>query len=70
MHSFRNNNYNSKSTQHVENGHPKETTRIIKILCQSTKDPHLDTIEKFYIYKETKKGNALNNKHSWPHCNL
>jgi hypothetical protein len=69
MHSFQN-NYNSKSA-HVENGHPKENTRnIIKILHETIKGPHLDTIEKFYIYKETKNGNQLNNKHSWPQCNL
>jgi len=68
MHSFQNNNYNSK---HVENGHPKETTsNIIKILHETTKGPHLDTTEKFYIYTETKKGNQLNNKHSWPQSNL
>jgi hypothetical protein len=47
MHSFQNNNYNSKSAR-GENGHSKETTRnIIKILHETTKGPHLDTIEKF-----------------------
>jgi endo-alpha-1,4-polygalactosaminidase (GH114 family) len=28
------------------------------------KGKHLDTIEKFYIYQETKKNNQINDKHT------
>lgn len=48
MHSFRNNNYNSKSAQCLEYGHPMETTdNSMKILHMTTKGAHLDTMEKF-----------------------
>jgi hypothetical protein len=35
---------------------------IKKILHETTKGPHLDSMKKFYIYKGTKKGNQLNDK--------
>jgi hypothetical protein len=35
---------------------------FMKILRVNDKSPHLDTMDKFYIYKETKKGNQLNDR--------
>jgi hypothetical protein len=64
--SFKYNNYNSTFEQHLlETGHEFgkiEDNNVHHILRQKGK--HLDTMEKFYIYRETKDNNQLNDKHT------
>jgi hypothetical protein len=35
---------------------------ILQTLCYQKKDPHLNTIERFYIHKEAASDNQLNGK--------
>jgi hypothetical protein len=37
---------------------------ILNVICLSKKGSHLSTVEKLYIYKETKVGNQLNDKNT------
>jgi len=64
--SFRNNNTSSKFTQHLlEDGHtfgPMDS--IMDILTFNRKSIHLDTTERFYIYREATVNNQLNGKHT------
>jgi hypothetical protein len=57
-------NNKSKFVQHViEEGHafgPMED--IMNVIHIEKKGKMLDTLEKYYIYKETKKGNQINDK--------
>jgi hypothetical protein len=56
---------NSKFSQHLlENVHFfGKINNIMKILQLMKKWLHMDTTEKYYIYKETTKGNHLNDQH-------
>jgi hypothetical protein len=62
--SFRQNNYQSKFAQHIlENKHsfgPIED--IMDILYITNKGTHMNTIEKYHIYKTTKEGKQINDK--------
>ena len=57
-------NNRSKFAQHiVEEGHnfgPME--EIMEVVHMKKKSKILDTLEKFYIYRETKLGNQINDK--------
>jgi hypothetical protein len=35
---------------------------IVKVVCYNQRGCHLDTVEKFFIYKETIEGNQLDDK--------
>ena len=64
--SFRYNNHNSKSTQHlIEHGHTFGSIHnIIQVLQVQKKGTHLNTIESFHIHKEAAQNNHLNNDHT------
>jgi hypothetical protein len=64
-HSFKYNNYNAKFAQHLlETGHEfGKIDDTMSILYYDKKGKHLDTMEKFYIYRETKDNNQLKDKH-------
>jgi ferritin-like metal-binding protein YciE len=63
--SFKNNNYNSKFSQHLlETRHTfGKIDDIMKILYYDKTGRHLDKIERYYIYRETIMNNQLNDKH-------
>jgi hypothetical protein len=61
---FKYNNYKSKFAEHLlENqhsiGHIKD---IMEILCTTIKGHLMDTLERFYVYKETCNNNQINDK--------
>jgi hypothetical protein len=62
---FKYNNENSKFAQTaIETGHEfGKRNYIMSIKFLGKKGRHLDTIEKFYIYQETKNNNQINDKH-------
>jgi hypothetical protein len=64
--SFRHNNYESKFAQHIhENKHsfgPIED--IMDILYITNKGTHMNTREKYHIYKTTKEGKQSNDKNT------
>jgi hypothetical protein len=61
--SFKNNNYNSKFSHLSETGHAfGKTDDIIEVLHYDKKGRHLDTMERYYIYRETMKNNQLNDE--------
>jgi hypothetical protein len=66
FHSFKYNNYKSKFAQHLlETGHEfGKIDDTMSILYYKKKVKHVDTMEKFYIYRETKDNNQLNDKHT------
>jgi hypothetical protein len=74
LHSFRNNNNNSKFAGHLlTNGHfCGKINDVMEMLRLSRKGTHVDTKEKLYvcIYSERIKGNELNYKHIFPKSNL
>ena len=57
---------NSKFAQHLlETRHPfGKMEDIMQILHVCKTDTHLNSTEKFYIYRETKIDNQLNDKHT------
>ena len=63
---FKNNNNKSKFAMHLlENHHPiGHIDNIMEILHITKKGRTMDTIEKYYIYKETKNGNQINDKNT------
>jgi hypothetical protein len=69
LHSFINNNTNSKFAHHLlENGHAfGKTGDVMEIVYFSKKGTHMDTIVTFFIYIATKKGNQLNDKNTVSH---
>jgi hypothetical protein len=42
----------------------------MQILHTHNKDAHLNTIEKFYVYKEASTDNHLNDKHTVPNSQI
>jgi hypothetical protein len=63
--SFKNNNYTSKFLHLLETGHAfGKIDDIMEILYYDKKGRHLDTMERYYIYRETMKNNQLNDKHT------
>jgi hypothetical protein len=64
--SFRNNNFNSKFAQRLLGyGHSfGKVENIIQLLHFNKKGIHLDTVEKFCVYKESEKENRLKDAHS------
>jgi hypothetical protein len=63
---FKHNNNKSKFATHLlENKHSiGHINDIMEILFTTTKGKLMDTIEKFYIYKETRKNNQINDKNT------
>jgi len=60
--SLKNNNYNSEYPQHIlENGHCFGKTEDMEVVFYYKKQRHVYTVEKFYIYKETVRGNHTTN---------
>jgi hypothetical protein len=43
---------------------------IMSIKHYDKKGKHLDTMERFYMYQETKNNNQLNDKHTFVHNNI
>ena len=66
LHSFRNNNTNSKfSQQLLENGYAfRKIDGVMNIKHLARKCAHMDIMERFFIYEGTKKNNQLNDKNS------
>jgi hypothetical protein len=66
FHSFKNKSYNSKFAQHLlATGHEfGKMEDFMTVLYYDKKGRHLDTTEKFYIYRETVNNNQLNDKHT------
>jgi hypothetical protein len=63
MRDFKHNNRRSTFTQHLENGHTiGKMEQIMKIIYIARKGRMLNTLESFYIYKETKAENQINDK--------
>jgi hypothetical protein len=62
--SFKNNNYNSKFSHLLETGHVFGTIDDMEILYFDKKGRHSDTIERYYISRETMKNNQSNDKHT------
>jgi hypothetical protein len=58
----------SKFAQHVlEEGHNfGPMNEIMEVIHVARKGKMLDMLEKFYIYKETKHGNQINDKLTFP----
>jgi hypothetical protein len=55
------------STQLLGNKHPiGQINEIMDVVYVGNKGSHLNTMEKFYIYKETTKGNQINDKNTVP----
>jgi hypothetical protein len=65
FYSFKNSNYNTIFSQCIlENNRSfRKMEVVMKVVYYNQKCHHLDTVEKFYIYKETLKGDQLNDKH-------
>jgi hypothetical protein len=62
---FKHNNNKSKFAMHLlENKHSIGHISDMKILYTTTKGRFMDTVEKFYIYKETHKNNQINDKNT------
>jgi len=61
---YKNANNRSKFAQHViEEGHSfGPMNDVMKIVHAAEKGRMLDTLERFYIYRETKYGNKINDK--------
>jgi hypothetical protein len=66
LQSYKYNPQNSKLAQHTVESKYRfgKKTDIMTIKFFGKKGKYLDTVEKFYIYQETKKNNQLNDKHS------
>jgi hypothetical protein len=65
LQSFKYNNQNSKFPQHaIETDHEfgKRNDNVNQFFGK--KGRHLDTVEKFYIYQETKNNNQINDRHT------
>jgi hypothetical protein len=63
---FKYNTQNSKFAQHIIELGPEfgKKSDIMTIKFLGKKGKYLDTIEKFYIYQETKRNNQINDKHT------
>jgi hypothetical protein len=60
--SLKNDNYNSEFSQYIlENGHCFGKIEDMKGVFYYKKERHVFTVEKFYIYKETVRGNRETN---------
>jgi hypothetical protein len=61
---FKYNNYKSKFAQHIlEKQHSiDKMENIMNVLHITDKDQIINTIEKYYIYRETKMNNQINDK--------
>jgi hypothetical protein len=72
FYSFKYNNYNSKYMQHIlETGHMfRKMKDIMSIKHYDKRGKHLDTMERFFIYPETKNNNQLNDKHTFVHIKI
>jgi hypothetical protein len=69
MREIRNNKKNTGYSHHVLNtchtyGTLEDTLQIVKI---QNKGPHLNTLERFHIYKESKTGIILSDTHTDQH---
>jgi len=63
---FKYNNNKSKFVTHLLENHNSigHIDNIMEVLYITKKGRTMDTIEKYYIYKETKNGNQINDKNT------
>jgi hypothetical protein len=66
LQAFQNNNCNSMSSQHLsEIQHPTDTIgSTMELLYTKGKGSHLDTVEKYCFYEETKNNNQHNDQNT------
>jgi hypothetical protein len=59
------NNYSKFAQDLLDNGHSfGKIEDIIQILYYNNKGSYMDTIEKFYIYRETANNKQINDRHA------
>jgi hypothetical protein len=63
---YKHNNYKSKFAQHLlDSGHSiGPIDNIMEVLYRTNKGKLMDTIERFYIHKETHMNNQINDKNT------